>query len=90
MINYTNVEQETRAIADNPSNQPINLKINLLKYFDVVTISSNRPQIPYHLRIMAYDDYGEPQIIVYCGNSKKFGWYYDVQSNEVYMKGVYK
>ncbi len=90
MLNYANAEQETRALAENPNNQPATLSSKLKKYFDDVVISDNSPQIPYHLRITAYDEYGEPQIIVYCGYSKTFGWYYDVQNNEEYMKGVYK
>lgn len=89
MIDYANAEQETRALADNPNNPPIILLKKLKKYFDDITISSNRPQIPYHLRIMAYDD-GEPQIIVYCGYNDTFGWYYDVQNNGEYMKGAYR
>lgn len=90
MLNYANAKRETRALADNPSNQPIILLNALKNHFDVVTLSSNNPQTPYFLRIMAYDEYGEPQIIVYCGYSSAFGWYYDVQNNEEYMKGAYK
>lgn len=83
MLNYANAEQEIIALAENQKNQPKTLSNKLKKYFDTVTISSNRPQIPYHLRITAYDEYCEPQIIVYCGNNEKFGWYYDVQNGEI-------
>lgn len=78
MIDYANAEQETRALADDPKNQPVVLLNKLKKYFDDVTISSDIPQIPYHLIIIAYDD-GEPQVIVYCGYNDTFGWYYDVK-----------
>lgn len=90
MLNYANAEQEIRALIENPKNQPATLSKKLYNYFDDVVISDNSPQIPYHLRITAYDEYGEPQIIVYCGNNERFGWFYDVQNNEEYMKGAYK
>ena len=90
MLKYANAKQETRALADNPKNQPVILLNKLNEYsFEDVIISGNIPQIPYHLRIIAYDEYFEPQIIVYCGHSEKFGWYYDVLSHEE-LKGARK